>query len=70
MIRTNTAFRDMYLYYTTRNKNQLTGKQTIIVLCRKLLRIIHTIIVKDTDYDENKMKSEIRYPEEFLISVA
>lgn len=70
MIRTNTAFRDMYLYYTTRNKNQLTGKQTIIALCRKLLRIIHTIIVKDTDYDENKMKSEIRYPEEFLISVA
>lgn len=66
MIRTNTAFKEMYLYYTTRIKNQLTGKQAIIALCRKLLRIIHTIILKDIDYDENKMKSEIRYPEEFL----
>ena len=66
MIRTNTAFKDMYLYYTTRNKNQLTGKQAIIALCRKLLRIIHTIILKNIDYDENKMRSEIRYPEEFL----
>lgn len=70
MIRTNTAFKDMYLYYTTRNKNQLTGKQAIIALCRKLLRIIHTIILKDIAYDEEKMKSEIRYPEEFLNSAA
>jgi len=56
----------MYNYYTTRSKNQLTGKQAIIALCRKLLRIIHTIILKDTDYDEDKMMSAIRYPEEFL----
>lgn len=66
MIRTNLAFKEMYIYYTTRSKNQLTGKQAIIALCRKLLRIIHTIVLKDIDYDENKMKSEIRYPEEFL----
>lgn len=66
MIRSNTAFKEMYLYYTKRSKNQLTGKQAIIALCRKLLRIIHTIIVKNIDYDEDKMKSEIRYPEEFL----
>ena len=66
MIRTNRAFKEMYNYYTTRSKNQLTGKQAIIALCRKLLRIIHTIILKDTDYDEDKMMSAIRYPEEFL----
>lgn len=70
MIRTNTAFRDMYLYYTTRNKNQLTGKQAIIALCRKLLRIIHTIILKDVDYDESKMMSAIQYPKEFLNTAA
>lgn len=52
MIRTNTGFREMYIYYTTRRKNQLTGKQAIIALCRKLLRIIHTLIIKDVDYDE------------------
>lgn len=70
MIRTNTAFKKMYFYYTTRQKNQLTGKQAIIALCRKLLRIIHAIIIKDVDYDENKMMSQIQYPEEFLNSVA
>ena len=32
MIRTNTAFKQMYIYYTTRRKNQLTGKQAIIAL--------------------------------------
>ena len=70
MIRTNTAFREMYIYYTTRRKNQLIGKQAIIALCRKLLRIIHAIILKDVDYDEKKMVSEIRYPEEFLNTAA
>lgn len=70
MIRTNTAFKEMYIYYTTRRKNQLTGKQAIIALCRKLLRIIHTIIIKDIDYDESKMMSQIKYPDEFLNSAA
>jgi len=70
MIRTNTAFKEMYIYYTTRRKNQLTGKQAIIALCRKLLRIIHTIIIKDVDYDESKMMSQIKYPYEFLNSAA
>jgi|BioPla2DNA2_1021312.scaffolds.fasta_scaffold47886_1 transposase len=70
MIRTNTAFKEMYIYYTTRRKNQLTGKQAIIALCRKLLRIIHTIIIKDVDYDESKMMSQIKYPDEFLNSAA
>lgn len=66
MIRSNIAFKKMYIYYTSRSKNQLTGKQAIIALCRKLLRIIHTIVLKDIDYNENKMIAEIRYPEEFL----
>jgi len=66
MIRTNKAFNAMYIYYTTRSKNQLTGKQAIIALCRKLLRVIYTIVVKDIPYDEDKMMSDIRYPEEFL----
>ncbi|MGO1820514.1 MAG: IS110 family transposase [Senegalia sp. (in: firmicutes)] len=70
MIRTNVAFKEMYNYYTKRNKNQLTGKQAIIALCRKLLRIIHTIILKDIDYDESKMMSAIQYPKEFLNTAA
>lgn len=65
MIRTNEAFHKLYLYYRYRAKNQLTGKQAIIVLVNKLLRIIHTIVVKNVDYDETKMLDAIKHPDEF-----
>jgi len=65
MIRSNEAFRELYKYYRFRAKNQLTGKQAIIVLVNKLLRIIHTIVVKDIDYDEAKMLGAINHPDEF-----
>lgn len=65
MIRTNEAFHKLYQYYRYRAKNQLTGKQAIIVLVNKLLRIIHTIVVKDVDYDETKMLGAIKHPDEF-----
>lgn len=65
MIRTNEAFHKLYQYYRYRAKNQLTGKQAIIVLVSKLLRIIHAIVVKDVDYDETKMLGAIKHPEEF-----
>lgn len=68
MIRTNAAFRELYEYYRYRAKNQLSGKQAIIVLVTKLLRIIHTIVVKEVDYDEEKMMASIRHPEEFVHS--
>ena len=68
MIRTNAAFHELYEYYRYRAKNQLTGKQAIIVLVTKLLRIIHTIVVKDVAYDEGKMMASIRHPEEFVVT--
>lgn len=68
MIRTNEAFHELYRYYRFRAKNQLTGKQAIIVLVNKLLRIIHTIVVKNIDYDEAKMLGSIKHPDEFLFA--
>ncbi len=68
MIRTNEAFHKLYQYYRYRAKNQLVGKQAIIVLVNKLLRIIHTIVVKDVDYDELKMLGAIKHPEEFSLA--
>lgn len=70
MIRTNPAFKELYEYYRYRAKNQLSGKQAIIVLVTKLLRIIHTIVVKDVDYDEEKMLEAIHHPEEFITPAA
>ena len=68
MIRTNEAFHELYQYYRFRAKNQLSGKQAIIVLVNKLLRIIHTIVVKNIDYDEAKMLGSIKHPDEFLFA--
>lgn len=68
MIRSNEAFHELYQYYRFRAKNQLTGKQAIIVLVNKLLRIIHTIVVKNIDYDEAKMLGSIKHPDEFLFA--
>jgi len=67
MLAHNNGFKQLYSYYTKRPKNQLKGKQAIIALIRKLLRIIHTIIVKDIHYDEEKMLSDIIHPEEFRL---
>ena len=67
MLRHNNGFKQLYSYYTKRPKNQLKGKQAIIALIRKLLRIIHALIVKDVSYDENKMLLDIIHPKEFRL---
>jgi len=67
MLAHNNGFKQLYSYYTKRPKNQLKGKQAIIALIRKLLRIIHTIVVKDIHYDEDRMLSDIIHPEEFRL---
>lgn len=70
MIRTNPAFKQLYEYYRYRAKNQLCGKQAIIVLVTKLLCIVHTLVIKDVDYDEEKMLASIHHLEEFITPVA
>jgi len=67
MLRHNDGFKQLYSYYTKRPKNQLKGKQAIIALIRKLLRIIHALIVKDVSYNENKMLLNIIHPKEFRL---
>lgn len=68
MVESNKAFKKLHKYYTGRRKNQLEKKSSIIALCRKLIRIIYTIITKNLEYDEEKMLSDIKWPEEFLRS--
>uniref|UniRef100_UPI000AB4A116 transposase n=1 Tax=Shouchella shacheensis TaxID=1649580 RepID=UPI000AB4A116 len=45
MVRHNQAFKALP-YYTTRSKNPLRKKQSIVVLCGKLLKILHTLATK------------------------
>ena len=66
MLSTNKAFKGLYKYFTERSKNQLKGRQAMMALARKLLRIIYAIVTKNIAYDEAKMLAAIKRPEEYL----
>lgn len=48
-----------YQYYTTRQENPLRKKQSLIVLCEKLVRILHTVGQKQCPFDEERMVRDI-----------
>ena len=60
---TNSEFREIHRYYTSRETNPLKKKQSLTVLSNKLIRVFYTILKHGTDYDPNKLTSDIRHPE-------
>ena len=59
LIRTNGEFKDLHRYYTTRQKNALKGKQSVVVLACKLIRVFWVILTKGVDYSSEKFVSDI-----------
>jgi len=59
ILRFNDAFRALHEYYTTRTNNPLRKKQSIVLLCGKLLKILHSICMKQVKFDGTKMKADI-----------
>lgn len=59
MIRHNEAFRQLHEYYTTRQVNPLRKKQSIVVLCGKLLKVLHAISTKHIAFDAKQMMKDI-----------
>ncbi|MBT2757914.1 IS110 family transposase [Mesobacillus foraminis] len=59
MIRHNEAFRRLHEYYTNRKDNPLRKKQSIVVLCRKLLKVLHGISTKHKAFDAKRMMKDI-----------
>ncbi len=59
MIRHNEAFRELHEYYTIRQTNPLRKKQSIVVLCGKLLKILHAICTKHVAFDAQRMMRDI-----------
>lgn len=59
LIRHNEAFRELHEYYTTRSVNPLTGKQSIVVLCRKLLNVLFAICTKKQAFDAERMMQDV-----------
>lgn len=54
----NSAFKVLHEYYTTRTKNPLRKKQSIVVLCGKLLKILHALCKKKVMFDEHQMMTD------------
>lgn len=59
MIRSNREFRDLHRYYTTREKNALKGKQSVVALACKLIRVFWVILTKGVSYSSEKLVSDI-----------
>lgn len=59
MIRHNEAFRKLHEYYTNRSINPLRKKQSIVVLCGKLLKVLHGISTKHKAFDVQRMMRDI-----------
>ncbi|AEP01741.1 transposase IS116/IS110/IS902 family protein [Heyndrickxia coagulans 36D1] len=59
MIRHNEAFRKLHEYYTNRQVNPLRKKQSIVVLCGKLLKVLHGISTKHKPFDAQRMMRDI-----------
>lgn len=59
LIATNTEFRALHEYYTTRANNPLKKKQSVIAISCKLIRIFYAILTKGVSYDAEKMLSDI-----------
>jgi transposase len=59
MIRHNEAFKKLHEYYTNRQVNPLRKKQSIVVLCGKLLKVLHGISTKHRAFDAQRMMRDI-----------
>lgn len=59
LLRHNEAFKKLHEYYTTRTINPLRKKQSIVVLCGKLLKILHTLCKKRVYFDVNHMMKDL-----------
>lgn len=58
LIRHNPAFKALHEHYTTRAKNPLRKKQSIVVLCGKLLKILHALCNKKRMFNEQQMMKD------------
>jgi transposase len=51
MVAKNKEFQALHRYFTTRRQNPLKKKQSLIALCGKLIRVLHTLGTKQREYN-------------------
>lgn len=60
----NMEFSQIHAYYTTREKNPLKKIQSVVAVACKAIRVFWAILTKGSDYDGEKMISDIVRPTE------
>jgi transposase len=55
MIAKNDAFNEIYKHFTNREKNQLTGKQAIVALSIRVIKVIYALCTKKETYSHEKV---------------
>lgn len=55
MVAKNDAFNEIYIHLTKREKNQLTGKQAIVALSVRVIKVIYALCTKKEIYSHEKV---------------
>jgi len=61
LIHHNHAFKKLFEYYKHRKDNPLKGKEAIVVLMSKLLKIFHGLSHKEKVFDANRMMTDLTF---------
>jgi transposase len=60
LVATNPEFKELHKYYITREINPLKKKQSLILLCCKLIRVFFALVNKRVVYDSQKLMADIK----------
>lgn len=60
MVAWNPEFRALYTHFRTRQSNQLTGKEALVALISKLLRVMFTLVADRKHYDASQVLGPVR----------
>lgn len=61
LIRNNHAFHKVYTYYHSREDNPLKKKEAMVVVCRKLIQVLHGLSVHQTVFNPERMLGDLSY---------
>lgn len=59
LVAKNPEFKMLHEHYKNRKDNPLKKKQSLILLCCKLIRILYTIMIKQVEYNPQKLIQDI-----------
>lgn len=60
MVAKNPEFKALHQYFTKRSQNPLKKKQSIVALCGKLIRVLHTLGTKQVPYNATDVLGPVR----------